>query len=153
MSYRVTRVAGRVTTKSFRVTRVVGRASSNRSFRVTRIVGRATLGTAAGGTFKVTHIVGRARVLTAVTGGTIEPYQIVQLPTGPWVQLFGPSVSINSTGQFVAPAVTDGGDLQFQVASGTVSYHVNPHTVFRGKVGRLDPVFASTHSVSIPTAP
>lgn len=150
MSYRVTRVRGRATTRSFRVTKVVGRATSNRGFKVTRVVGRATVPSVGGGTFKVTRVVGRAGLTAAPSGSTLEPFQTVQLPDGVWTQIAGPIVFVNSIGQFIAPATANGVDLSFQSSASTVPYHVNPHTVYRLKSNALDPLYASPHPVARP---
>jgi hypothetical protein len=153
VTYKVTRVVGRATNRSFRLTHVVGRATSGRSFRVTKVVGRATIPPVAGGTFKVTHVVGRARVGTAPSGANLEPFQLVQLPDGAWVQTLGPAVFVNSAGQFVAPAIVDGVDLQFQSGASMTLYHVNPHTVFRLKSTALDPLYVSPHPDARPATP
>jgi hypothetical protein len=153
VSYRVTRVVGRTTDRSFRITYVAGRttSSSSRSFRITYVAGRAVLVSTAGGTFKLTRVVGRARAAIAPTGSVVEPFQLVQLPDGVWSQVSGPTVVLNAINQFIAPGVPNGADLLFQAEGSSATFHVNPHTAFRPKAATLDPLYVSPHPEPRPT--
>lgn len=55
-----------------------------------------------------------------------------------------------STFSLAVALPANGTDITSQSGGSTASYHVNPHTVFRGKTGVLSPVYASTHPDAVP---
>jgi hypothetical protein len=151
MSYQVTRAVGRATNRTFVVTHVVGRATSDRSYRVTRVVGRATGMGGSTGTWKVTRAVGRAQAGSVPSGPLAEPFDLVALGDGVWVQTGGPAVTLTASGVFVAPALPNGADLTFQSGPISASIHINPHTVFGTKSTFPDPLYVSPRSEPRPT--
>lgn len=152
MTYRVSRAVAHTSTRSFILTHAVGRATSARGYRVTHVVGRAAGLGPSSGTWKVTRVRGRARVGAAPSGPVAEPFDVVQLADGAWVQTGGPPVVISPGGAFVAPALPGGTDLTFQFETLSVTIHVNPHTVFGTKATFPDPLYVSPHPEPLPAA-
>lgn len=98
------------------------------------------------------HARGRASITLPDLAQDAAPFDVVVLPSGSWVQVAGPSVTVVA-GRFVAPAQPDGVTIRFQAASGSTSFTVNvsAHTVWMMHAGALVPVFVSAGSTPVPT--